>query len=176
MHVHHVSCSLPMCHTGYIYQQDTSGIHVSWNLHRDTSRYKITIHVYGRNTFRVHDGIHVSQMHPERHVSEMQDTCGIHVGYMYPERQSRYMLDTLGIHARYMQDTCISNASREMYLICRRHAGDMRDTCGDTCRIHLSSEAITIHTGYIRDSCEIHAKYMRDTYLGCQGGNVSMSS
>ena len=33
-------------------------------------------------------------MHPERHVSEMQDTCGIHVGYMYPERQSRYMLDT----------------------------------------------------------------------------------
>ena len=89
----HVSCSLPMCHTGYI-----SGyirIHVSWNLHRDTSRYKITIHVNVRNTFRIHDGIHVSQMHPERHVSEMQDTCGIHVheGYMYPERQSRYMLD-----------------------------------------------------------------------------------
>ena len=90
----------------------------------------------------------------------------IHVGYMYPERQSRYMLDTSGIHARYMMRymylKCIE---REMYLICRRHAGYMRDTC----RIHVSSEAITIHTGYIRDSCGIHAEYMRDTYLGCQG-------
>jgi hypothetical protein len=54
----------------------------------------------------------------------------------------------------------------------------------DTCRIHVSSEVIKIHTGYIRDisqlhperdvsdmkgymrdTCGIHAGYMRDTCI-----------
>ena len=34
----------------------------------------------------MHDEIHVSQMHPERDVSDMKgymrDTCGIHAGYI----------------------------------------------------------------------------------------------
>ena len=125
----HVSCSLPMCHTGYI-----SGyirIHVSWNLHRDTSRYKITIHVNVRNTFRIHDGIHVSQMHPERHVSEMQDTCGIHTGSMQDTCILRGNHDTYeihqrfmcGIHAEYMRNTCgirVSRVSGGMYR-CHHH-------------------------------------------------------
>ena len=77
------------------------------------------------------------------------------------------MLDTSGIHAgymmRYMYLKCIE---REMYLICRRHA---RYIFWETC-----IEAITIHTGYIRDSCGIHAKYVRDTYLVSRvsGGNM----
>ena len=170
----HVSWALPWCHTGYItrYIRDTCILDSSSRYIR-IQNYDTCIRQDLRNTFRIHDGIRVSQMHPERHVSEMQDTYGIHVGYIYPERQSRYMLDTSGIHARYMMRymylKCIE---REMYLICRRHAGYMRDTCS----IHVSSEAIRIHTGYIRDSCGIHAEYMRDTYLSGVRGNVSMSS
>ena len=62
-----------------------------------------------------------SQMHRERDVSDMQETCWIHAGYMR-----------------------------------------------DTCRIHVSSEAITIHAGYMRDTCGIRISGVR--------GNVSMSS
>ena len=102
----------------------------------------------------------------------MQDTCKIHARYMYLKCIERDVSD--------MQETCEIHILGDMYWgnhdTYGIHQRFMRDTCGDTCRIHLSSEAITIHTGYIRDSCEIHAKYMRDTYLGCQGGNVSMSS
>ena len=37
-----------------------------------------------RDTSKIHIGIRVSQMYPERfYVSEMQDTCGIHARYMY---------------------------------------------------------------------------------------------
>ena len=65
---------------------------------------------------------------------------------------------------------CLKCIQRGMYLKCKIHAGYIRDPC----RIHVSSEAITIHTRYIRDSC---AEYMRNTcgiyagyaYLGCQG-------
>ena len=52
--------------------QDTSGymyLGLFITIHRDTSGYKITMNVYVRNTFRIHDVIHVSQMHPERNVS-----------------------------------------------------------------------------------------------------------
>ena len=66
-----------------------------------------------RDTSEIHDEIHVSQIHPDRYVSDMKETCGIHArymrdtsGYMYPQRQSRYMRDTCGIHAGYMRDTC----------------------------------------------------------------------
>ena len=38
---------------------------------------------YMRDTSKIHIGIRVSQMYPERYVSEMQDTCGIHARYMY---------------------------------------------------------------------------------------------
>ena len=76
-----------------------------------------------RDTSEIHDEIHVSQIHPDRYVSDMKETCGIHArymrdtsGYMYPQRQSRYMRDTCGIHAGYMRDAC------------GIHAGYMRDT------------------------------------------------
>ena len=66
-----------------------------------------------RDTSEIHNEIHVSQIHPDRYVSDMKETCGIHArymrdtsGYMYPQRQSRYMRDTCGIHAGYMRDTC----------------------------------------------------------------------
>ena len=58
-----------------------------------------------RDTFKIHDEIHVSQMHPERDVSDMKETCGI--------------------HARYMRDTCEIHVSSEVIKI---HAGYMRDT------------------------------------------------
>ena len=49
--------------------------------------------------------ISLSQMYPERYVSEMQDTCGIHARYMYICKGNQ---DTCGIHPRYMM--------RYMYL------------------------------------------------------------
>jgi hypothetical protein len=64
--------------------QDTCGIH---------SRYI-------QDTFKIHDEIHVSQMHPERDVSDMKETCGI--------------------HSRYMRDTCICKADQDT---CEIHAG-----------------------------------------------------
>ena len=36
----------------------------------------------------------------------------------------------------------------------------------DTCRIHVSSEIIEIHAGYMRDTYGIHAECIRDTCTG----------
>jgi hypothetical protein len=68
------------------------------------------------------------------------------------------MLDTSGIHARYMMRSQMHRERdvSDMQETCWIHAGYMRDTC----RIHVSSEAITIHT---RDTSEIHVGYMRNT-------------
>ena len=62
--------------------RDTCRIHVSSEV--------IKIHTgYIRDTSEIHSEMHVSQMHPERDVSDMKgymrDTCGIHAGYMYPQ-------------------------------------------------------------------------------------------
>ena len=60
--------------------KDTCGINVS-----------AVVRGYMRDTcgidtsMKIHFGIRVSQMYPERYVSEMQDTCGIHARYMYLE-------------------------------------------------------------------------------------------
>ena len=73
-----------------------------------------------RDTSEIHDGIHVSQMHPDRYVSDMKETCGIHKGYMRDTCILRgnqdTCRDTCGIHVGYMRDTC------------GIHAGYMRDT------------------------------------------------
>jgi hypothetical protein len=58
-----------------------------------------------RDTSKIHDEIHVSQMHPDRDVSDMKETCGI--------------------HSRYMQDTCILRGNQDTCCI---HNGYMRDT------------------------------------------------
>ena len=65
------------------YMKDTCGIHSGYI--RDTCICSGSrIHEgYMRNTSKIHCKIHVSQMYPERYVSEMQDTCGIHAKYMY---------------------------------------------------------------------------------------------
>ena len=113
----HVYWALPWCHTGYISgyieihagymylqigNQDTCGIHM---------RY------IGK-----HEWIHVSQMPPERDVSEMQsgyifgETCGIHAGYMYKyhilkgnQDPSGYMQDAHEIHEEDVRDTYLWN-------------------------------------------------------------------
>ena len=67
-----------------------------------------------RDTSEIHDGIHVrihvSQMHPDRYVSDMKETCGIHKGYMRDTCILRgnqdTCRDTCGIHVGYMWDTC----------------------------------------------------------------------
>ena len=59
-----------------------------------------------RDTSKIHDEIHVSQMHPERDVSDMKETCGIHARYMRDTCILRGNQDTCGIHAEYMRDTC----------------------------------------------------------------------
>ena len=89
-----------------------------------------------RDTSEIHDEIHVSQIHPDRYVSDMKETCGIHArymrdtsGYMYPQRQSRYMRDTCGIHAGYMRDTCgihAGHVSRGFGGMYRCHHGEQR--------------------------------------------------
>ena len=62
-----------------------------------------------RDTSKIHIGIRVSQMYPERYVSEMQDTCGIHAGYIHDT--CKIIKDTCGINVSgvvrgYMRDTC----------------------------------------------------------------------
>ena len=74
-----------------------------------------------RDTSEIHDEIHVSQIHPDRYVSDMKETCGI--------------------HARYMRDTCILRGNQDT---CGIHAGYMRDTCGIHAWIHAG-----IHAGHV---------------------------
>ena len=151
-------------------------IHVSWTLHQDTTRYTEI---------------------------QNQDTCGIHTGYILKYipfeciQRGTYLSDTrymrvtcickgdqpIKIHARYMGRELIinviyqgymmkiSNASRERCIL---YEGDMRDTCGIHAWIHVSSEAIKIHAGYIRNTCKIHAGYMWYTYHSGVWGNASM--
>jgi hypothetical protein len=93
--------------------QDTFGIHARYMYLQGWSRYM-------RDTSKIHDEIHVSQMHPEsEHVPDMnwdmRDTCGIHPRYMMRymylkciqrENMYRIWIETCGIHAGYMRDTC----------------------------------------------------------------------
>ena len=146
--------------SGYMYlglfitiHQDTprykNTIHVSWTRHDDTSGYnQDRKHAgYVRDTWRLH-------------ARYMQDTCRIHARYMRVtcicsgSRIHSGYTDTLKINQRYMRDTCIWKGNQDtfgihprymmrymylkfiqtdMYLIWRRHAGYMQDTCG----IHL---------------------------------------
>ena len=110
--------------------RDTCGIHTC------ILSEAIKIHVgYIRDTCRIHDEIHVSQMHRERDVSDMQETCEIHIlGDMYPQRQSRYIRDTSEIHAGYMRNTC---GIRISYLGCQGEICiDVIIMC--TCAAHLN--------------------------------------
>ena len=81
-------------HAGYMYLQrfeDTHAgyIHHKCKINQGYMRDKCIcsgsrIHEgYMRDTSKIQIGIHVSQMYPERYVSEMQDTCGIHARYKY---------------------------------------------------------------------------------------------
>jgi len=208
----HVSWALAWCHTGYISRYIT--IRVSWILYHDTSRYteiqnhdtcildaSWRIYVgYMQGFMRDTCGIHVSAVVP----GYIDDTCGIHQGYimrdMYLKCMQRGTYLRCKIHARYMQDTCILRGDQDtyrihpryikkyivryMYLNCIRREMYLiwRDTCG-------------IHAGYMRDTCgihvssvviKIHAGHMRDTcgiHAGYMQdtylggwGNVSMPS
>ena len=96
----------------------------------DSSSRYITINqdTYAGYICGIHSEIHTSWMYPERYVSEMQDTCGIHARYMYLQGWSRYIWDTSEIHDEIHVSQI--HPGREMYLIWRRHAGYMQDTCG----------------------------------------------
>jgi hypothetical protein len=74
--------------------QDTCEIHVSARVIR-----------YMWDTSKIHDEIHLSQMHPERDVSDMKETCGRHARYLRDTCILRGNQDTCGIHAEYMRDT-----------------------------------------------------------------------
>ena len=45
-------------------------------------------------------------MHPERDVSDMNETCGIHAGYMRHSCILRGNQDACWIHAEYIRDSC----------------------------------------------------------------------
>ena len=125
-------CSLPMCHTGY-----TTGY---IKIHKDTC----ILDSLSNNTSKYNR-------------IQNHDTCILDAGYMRDTCICKGDQDTCGIHPRYMMRymylKCIQ---REMYLIWRRHAGYMRDTC----EIHVSSEVIKIHAGYMRNTCGIHAGHV----------------
>ena len=90
--------------------QDTFGIHARYMYLQGWSRYM-------RDTSKIHDEIHVSQMHPEWEMYLIWiETCGIHARYMRDTCILRGNQNTCGIHAKYMRDTC------------GIHAGYMRDT------------------------------------------------
>jgi len=194
----HVSWALAWCHTGYISRYIT--IRVSWILYHDTSRYteiqnhdtcildaSWRIYVgYMQGFMRDTCGIHVSAVVP----GYIDDTCGIHQGYimrdMYLKCMQRGTYLRCKIHARYMQDTCILRGDQDTYRIHPRYIKKYivryiylncirremyliwRDTCG-------------IHAGYMRDTCILsgnqdtcwtHARYMRDT-CGIHAGYIS---
>ena len=103
-------------------------------IHRDTkSRYMYL----GRDTCGIQSETHTSNISSEVRnwdARYMRDTFEIHSGYMYLQRWSRYMRDTplhLKYIMRYMYLKCIQ---RSTYLIWRRHAGYVQDTCS----IHVS--------------------------------------
>ena len=115
--------------------QDTC---ISWTLHQDTSGYT---EIQNHDTC-ILDGIHagynlkrIPRIYPVRYVTEMQDTCEIHSRYIRDTCICRGDQDTCGIHLkyimRYMYLKCIQ---RSTYLIWRRHAGYVQDTCS----IHVS--------------------------------------
>ena len=106
-------------HAGYMYLQrfeDTCRIHIhdTCKINQGYMRDKCIcsgsrIHEgYMRDTSKIHIGKHVSQMYPERYVSEMQVRCRIHAGYMRDTCICKGNQDTCGIHPRYMM--------RYMYL------------------------------------------------------------
>ena len=94
-------------------------IHI--RIHRDTCG--IHMRYIGK-----HEWIHVSQMPPERDVSEMQsgyifwETCGIHAGYMYKyhilkgnQDPSGYMQDAHEIHEEDVRDTYLWNLGGRLH-------------------------------------------------------------
>ena len=96
-------CRGSRIHAGYIH--DTCKINQGYMRDKCICSGSRIHEGYMRDTSKIHFGIRVSQMYPERYVSEMQDTCGIHARYMYICKGNQ---DTCGIHPRYMM--------RYMYL------------------------------------------------------------
>ena len=100
--------------------QDTFGIHARYMyLQVGWSRYM-------RDTSKIHDEIHVSQMHPEKDVSDMKETCGIRAGYMQHTCILEGNQDTYGIHMGYtfgIHAWYVSLGLRGMYLVCHVSEG-----------------------------------------------------
>jgi len=69
-------------------------------------------------------GIHESQMHPERDVSDMKATCGIHEGFIRDTCEIHVSSVAIKIQSRYIQDPCKIHDKT-----CGIHAGYMRETC-----------------------------------------------
>jgi hypothetical protein len=110
----------------YMYMCVLDGIHAGYNMkciprmypERYVSEMQDTYKIYlgymylqrgdqdtYKDTYRIHlrynHGIHVSQMHPERDLSDTKETCGIHAGYMRHSCILRGNQDTCWIHAGY---------------------------------------------------------------------------
>jgi hypothetical protein len=73
--------------------RDTCEIHVSARV----------IKIHAGYIQDLHDEIHVSQMHPERDVSDMKDTCG---GYIRDTCEIHVSSEVIKIHAGYMRNAC----------------------------------------------------------------------
>ena len=104
--------------------QDTCGIHTGYR----TCKIHVSARViknsrYMRDTSEIHDEIHVSQIHPDRYVSDMKETCGIHAGYMRDTCILRGNQDTCGIHAEYMRDTCGAQGVAQARIPARPQVG-----------------------------------------------------
>ena len=136
------------------------------------------------NESKIHFGIHIRYI--KIHVSWALPWC--HTGYMsgYIRIRVSWTLhhdtsyDTSQDTPRYkITDTCILDASwRGTYLICKIHAGYMRDTCickgdQDTCGIHPRYMMRYMYLKCIprercsdmKETCGIHMGYMRDTCI-----------
>ena len=96
----HVICRGSRIHAGY--KHDTCKINQGYMRDKCICSGSRIHKGYMRDTSKIHIGIRVSQMYPERYVSEMQDTCGIHAGYMRDTCICKGNQDTCGIHPRYM--------------------------------------------------------------------------
>ena len=102
-------CRGSRIHAGYMHDTRTCKINQGYMRDKCICSGSRIHEGYMRDTSKIHIGIHVSQMYPDRYVSEMQDTCGIHATIdMRDTCICKGNQDTCGIHPRYMM--------RYMYL------------------------------------------------------------
>ena len=163
----HVSCRI---HVSWVYP-DVSQMYLKCSVTFQENTCILTFCMYFTripNQSKIHFGIHIRYI--KIHVSArflcvtldtQQDTSRyirIHVSWtlcqIIHQNTTGYKIT---IHVSWMRDTCEIHVSARVIKI---HAGYIQDTWWDTCISNASRERCIWYEGDMRDTCEIHARYM----------------